>query len=150
MSGCPATLCLIICTGESHLIELCINMTGMGDWVMCNQVIKSHASEQYINRHACHVHNLCINISARLNPSYPDPFRHVCCHREMERREKVEEARKETERILAQQEAEVRARKQEMERRDKERLERMAKEAEEKAVTNAVKKKQAEERIASE
>jgi len=40
-------------------------------------------------------------------------------HREIERREKVEEARRETERILAQQEAEVKARKAEMERRDK-------------------------------
>lgn len=40
-------------------------------------------------------------------------------HREVERREKVEEARRETERILAQQEAEVQARKAEMERRDK-------------------------------
>jgi hypothetical protein len=38
---------------------------------------------------------------------------------EVERREKVEEARRETERILAAQEAEVKARKAEMERRDK-------------------------------
>lgn len=37
----------------------------------------------------------------------------------MERREKVEESRRETERILAAQEAEVKARKAEMERRDK-------------------------------
>ena len=44
---------------------------------------------------------------------------HMCTYREVERREKVEEARRETERILAAQEAEVKARKAEMERRDK-------------------------------
>jgi hypothetical protein len=37
----------------------------------------------------------------------------------VERREKVEESRRETERILAQQEADVKARKAEMERRDR-------------------------------
>ncbi len=67
----------------------------------------------------------------------------------MERRAKVEEARRETERILAAQEAEVKARKAEMQRRDKERLERMIKESEERAVVNAAKRKKAEERISS-
>lgn len=67
--------------------------------------------------------------------------------REVERREKAEEARRETERILAAQAAEVKARKAEMGRRDRERLARMEAEAAERAAANAAKKKKAEERI---
>jgi hypothetical protein len=68
----------------------------------------------------------------------------------MEIRAKMEESRQETERILAQQAAELRAKKAEMDRRDRERLARMAREQEERAIQNAIKKKQAEERIQSE
>lgn len=64
-------------------------------------------------------------------------------------RQKAEEARLETERILAQQEEEVRQKRLEMERRDKERLERMRVEQEERAIANAAKRAKAQERIQS-
>ena len=70
--------------------------------------------------------------------------------REMERREKTEQARKETEAILAAQAEEVRLRKIEMEKRDVERMKRMEVEAKERAAANLEKRKKADERIQSE
>ena len=70
--------------------------------------------------------------------------------REMERREKSEQARRETEAILAAQAEEVRLRKLEMDKRDAERVKRMEIEAKERAAANLDKRKKADERIQSE
>jgi hypothetical protein len=67
----------------------------------------------------------------------------------MERRRKTEDARRETEAILAAQAEEVRLRKLEMDKRDQERLQRMDLEAKEKAALNQLKRKKAEQRIQS-
>ena len=68
----------------------------------------------------------------------------------MERRAKTEQARKETEAILAAQAEEVRQRKPEMDKRDAERMKRMEIEAKEWALANQEKRKKADQRIMSE
>ncbi|GMH33874.1 hypothetical protein BSKO_01708 [Bryopsis sp. KO-2023] len=65
----------------------------------------------------------------------------------MERREKAEQARRETERILEEQHEEVRLRKLEIERRDKEREQRIRQEKAARAIANQEKRQQADERI---
>ena len=67
----------------------------------------------------------------------------------MERRQKTEDARRETDAILAAQAEEVRLRKCEMERRDVERSKRMDIEAKQLASNNADKRKKADLRISS-
>ena len=68
----------------------------------------------------------------------------------MERRAKTEQARMETEAILADQAEQVRLRKVEMEKRDAERMKRMDLEAKERAALNQEKRKKADLRITSE
>ena len=68
----------------------------------------------------------------------------------MERRAKTEQARMETEAILADQAEQVRLRKVEMEKRDAERMKRMDMEAKERAALNQEKRKKADLRITSE
>ena len=68
----------------------------------------------------------------------------------MERRAKSEQARAETEAILAAQAEEVRLRKLEMDKRDAERVKRMEVEAKERALVNLEKRKKADQRISSE
>ena len=75
---------------------------------------------------------------------------HAIIIREMERRAKSEQARKETEAILAAQAEEVRLRKIEMDKRDAERAKRMEIEAKERALINLEKRKKADARIQSE
>lgn len=68
----------------------------------------------------------------------------------MERRAKTEQARMETEAILAEQAEQVRLRKVEMDKRDAERMRRMEIEAKERAAQNQEKRKKADQRITSE
>lgn len=70
--------------------------------------------------------------------------------REVERRKKTEDARRETQAILDAQAEQVRQNKLEMERRDAERAKRMQLEAKERAVANDEKRKKADMRIQSE
>ena len=71
-------------------------------------------------------------------------------HSEMYRRQKTEDARRETMAILEAQAEDVRQKKAEMDKRDFERAKRMAAEAKERAIANEEKRKKAELRIMSE
>jgi hypothetical protein len=101
VTGAARTHCLARLAEEQQATGLCVCCMERCGCAVCStaQCVQMLAGHRQMHGNSANSHGPCANV-----------VRIACC-REMERREKVEEARRETERILAAQEAEVQARK---------------------------------------